>query len=349
MKTSLVNIAENQESLWSQANKEIEQKQNQTQQQAEEGAVIPGQPLPGSSLSLNDLWRSIRESMKQVADSVSGSGQEKVATKKGLIELQKNSQIEMLNERAAQLEEQKKAQQTQGILGKIAMALGFVAAIIMAPFNPVMAAIMIGGMVASLVIPKIADEIMKATGVDEKTRSIVKMGLDIAIGLGTMLLSFNPAGIASSAGKAIAGGAAKAAALVKRGVDAAKTLKSFTAISSKVGSLVEKIRKTAQPLVDKIQDFAKGGQIAAARIGQASSVGSNITSVVSTGYGIKTADISKQMEVNEAKQDELQTRIEQILKMLDQAMRAIAHSFESLIKTNEDFRGFNKTITSIHM
>lgn len=61
-----------------------------------------------------------------------------------------------------------KAQQTQGILGKIAMALGFIAAIIMAPFNPVMAAIMIGGMVASLVIPKIADEIMKAAGVDEK-------------------------------------------------------------------------------------------------------------------------------------------------------------------------------------
>lgn len=349
MKTSLFNIAEKQESLWYQANKEIEQKQNQTQQQAEEGAVTPGQPLPGNSLSLNDLWRSIHESMKQVADSVSGSGQEKVATKKGLIKLQKDSQIEMLNERAAQLEEQKKTQQTQGILGKIAMALGFVAAIIMAPFNPVMATIMIGGMVASLVLPKIADEIMKATGVDEKTRSIVKMGLDIAISLGTMLLSFNPAGIASSAGKAIAGGAAKAAALVKRGVDAAKTLKSFTAISSKAGSLAEKIRKTAQPLVDKIQDIAKGGQIAAARIGQASSVSSNITSLVSTGYGIKTADISKQMEVNEAKQDELQTRIEQIIKMLDQAMRAVAHSIESLIKTNEDYRGFNKTITSIHM
>lgn len=48
------------------------------------------------------------------------------------------------------------------------------------------------------------------------------MGLDIAIGLGTMLLSFNPAGIASSAGKAIVGGAAKAATLVKRGIDAAK-------------------------------------------------------------------------------------------------------------------------------
>ncbi|MCX8870166.1 type III secretion system translocator protein VopB2 [Vibrio parahaemolyticus] len=349
MKTSLVNIAENQESLWGQANKEIEKKQNQPQQQAERGSVVPGQPLPGSSVSLNDLWRSIRESMKQVADSVSGSGQEKVATKKGLIELQKDSQIAMLNERASQLEEQKKAQQTQGILGKIAMAFGFIAAIIMAPINPVMAAVMIGGMVASLVIPKIADEIMKSAGVDEKTRGIVKMGLDIAIGLGTMLLSFNPAGIASSAGKAIAGGAAKAAALVKRGVDAAKTLKSFTAISSKAGGLAEKIRKSAQPLLDKIQEFAKGGQMSAARIGQASSVGSNVTSLVSTGYGIKTADISKQMEVNQAKQDELQTRIEQVLKMLDQAMRSVAHSFETLIKTNEDYRSFSKTMTSIHM
>lgn len=87
----------------------------------------------------------------------------------------------------------------------------------------------------------------------------------------------------------------------------------------------------------------------AARIGQASSVGSNVTSVVSTGYGIKTADISKQMEVNQAKQDELQTRIEQVLKMLDQAMRSVAHSFESLIKTNEDYRSFSKTMTSIHM
>ncbi|GHW44606.1 putative secreted protein EspD [Vibrio cholerae] len=349
MKISLVNIAENQESLWGQANKEIEQKQNQPQQQAEEGSVVPGQPLPGSSLSLNDLWRTVRESMKQVAESVSGAGQEKVATKKGLIELQKDSQITMLNERASQLEEQKKAQQTQGILGKIAMALGFIAAIIMAPFNPVMAAIMIGGMVASLVIPKIADEIMKAAGVDEKTRGMVKMGLDIVIGLATMVLSFNPAGIASSAGKAIASGASKAAALVTRGVDAVKTLKSFTAISSKVGSLAEKVRKTAQPLLDKIQEFAKGGQKTAARIGQASSVASNATSVISTGYGIKTADISKQMEVSQAKQDELQTRIEQVPRMLEQAMRTVAHSFESLIKTNEDYRSFSKTMTSIHM
>lgn len=91
-------------------------------------------------------------------------------------------------------------------------------------------------------------------------------------------------------------------------------MKSFTAISSKAGGLAEKIRKSAQPLLDKIQEFAKGGQMSAARIGQASSVGSNVTSLVSTGYGIKTADISKQMEVNQAKQDELQTPGEQVLK-----------------------------------
>lgn len=349
MNVSLVNIAENQESLWSQANRDIEKKQTQTQQQAEQGAVIPGQPLPGSSVNLSDLWRSIKESMKQVAESVSSGAQDKVATKKGLIELQKDSQIQMLNERAEKLEEQQKAQKTQGILGKIAMALGFLAAIVMAPFNPVMAAIMIGGMVAGLVIPKIADEIMKSAGVAESIRSKVKMGLEIAIGLGSMILSFNPGSIASSAGKAIASGAAKAATVVKKGLDAAKTMNSFAAISSKASNLADKVRKTAQPLLDKIQDFAKGGQMSAARIGQASSVGSNVTSVVSTGYGIKSADVSKQLEVKQAQQDELQTRIEQVLKMIEQAMRAVSNAFQSLADVNAAHRSFTKTINAIHM
>lgn len=167
MRSSLVSNLE-PVALWSQANEEIEKAQNKPQEFAESGAVVPGQPLPGSSVSLNDLWRVIKDSMKDVAEAVSGTGQENVATKKGLIQIQKDSQIEMLNERASQLEEQKKAEQKQGIWGKIAMALSFVAAIIMAPFNPVMAAVMIGGLIASLVIPKIADEIMKAAGVDEK-------------------------------------------------------------------------------------------------------------------------------------------------------------------------------------
>lgn len=349
MNVSLVNITENQESLWSEANREIEKKQTRTQQQAEQGAVIPGQPLPGSSVNLNDLWRLIKESAKQVAEAVSSGGQDKVATKKGLIALQKDSRIQMLNERAQKLEEQQKTQKTQGILGKIAMALGFLAAIVMAPFNPVMAAVMIGGMVASMVIPKIADEIMKAAGVAENIRDKVKMGLEIGIGLISMILSFNPANIASSAGKAIASGAAKAATAVKKGLDAAKTLNSFAAISSKASNLADKVRKTAQPLLDKIQEFAKGGQLSAARIGQASSVGSNVTGVVSTGYGIKSADIAKQLEVKQAKQDELQTLIEQVLKMLEEAFRAVTRSFESLADVNSAHRSFTKNINAIHM
>ncbi|EGQ8138016.1 VspD [Vibrio parahaemolyticus] len=348
MRSSLVSNLE-PVALWSQANEEIEKAQNKPQEFAESGAVVPGQPLPGSSVSLNDLWRVIKDSMKEVAEAVSGTGQENVATKKGLIQIQKDSQIQMLNERASQLEEQKKAEQKQGIWGKIAMALSFVAAIIMAPFNPVMAAVMIGGLIASLVIPKIADEIMKAAGVDEKTRGYVKLGLDLAIGIGSAILSFNPANIASSAGKAIAGGAAKVGAFVSKTMNAAKALKSFSSISSKAGNIVNKMKKMVEPLLNKIQDFAKGGQMATSRISQASSVASNVTSTVSMGYGVKSADVAKDLEIAQAKQDELQTRIDQVLMMLEQALRSVSHAFESLFKTNEDQREFTKAMSSIHM
>ncbi|WP_322619495.1 MULTISPECIES: VspD [Shewanella] len=311
----------------------------------------PNQPLPGSAVGVSNsqLWRMVQESMKLAASAFSGTGKENSEAKKTLIELQKNTQIDSLNERMAQIEEQKQAQKSQGIWGKIAMAFGFLAAIVMAPFNPVMAAVMIGVMIAAIVLPKIVDKILQAAGVSEEIRGYVSMGLEIAIGIIGMVVSFNPGNFLASASKAAASGAAKVANLVDKAVDALNTFKSFTTLSTKIQNTVNKIMKFIEPLLDKLKSFAVGGEKLTAQIGQASSVGSNLTSVVSSGYGIKSADITKDLEIAQAEQEELATRIQQILMMLSQALRAVSHAFESLFKVNSDQREFNDKIISINM
>lgn len=314
-------------------------------------SAMPNQPLPGNSIGVSDseLWRMVQESMKLAAEAVSGTGKENSEAKKTLIDIQKKTQVDALKERMAQIEEQKQAQKTQGIWGKIAMGLGFLAAIVMAPFNPVMAAVMIGFMIASIVVPKIVDKIMEASGVSEEIRGYVSMGLEIAIGVISMVVSFNPGNMMATAGKAVASGAAKVATMVDKAVDAVKTLKSFSTISTKIQSMVNKAMKLIKPLLDKIKSFASGGEKLAPKIAQASSVGSNLTSVVSSGYSIKSADVTKDLEVAQANQEELETRIQQILAMLNQALRAVSHAFESLAKVNSGQREYNEKIISISM
>jgi len=107
--------------------------------------------------------------------------------------------------------------------------------------------------------------------------------------------------------------------------------------------------KLVQPLLDKIKSFVSGGEKLTSKIGQISSIGSNITSVVSGGYGIKSADVTKNLEIAQANQEELETRIQQILTMLNQALRAVSHAFESLFKVNSDQREYNDKMISINM
>lgn len=454
-------------------------------------SALPNQPLPGSSVSLSALWRLVEAQMKEVANAVSGTAKENSEAKKSLIEVQKESRISQLKDRESQIEEQKKAEKKKSFWGKLGMALGFIAAIVIAPFNPVMSAVMIGTMVAAIVVPKIADEIMKAVGVPEETREKVKMGLEIGIGLVGMLLSFNPAqlikNIATTAtkaaakaaslvdravdalrsilaninpaklaalfGKSAANGATKATKLLDTAVDALKAFKttlvnttkqalqkaadtvtkvmnqalealnqlkaSFikaldttsdavksvgTALKEQLVSLIKAVDKVPSvmddfaasvknlypanmlnklsEITDKMSDmlntikamrpsqlFNKAKQmlddvveslkdlmtnsekasLRATRVNQVMEVSSNATSVVSTGYGVKSADISKDLEVAQAKQEELETRIQQILTMLSQAMRTVTHAFESLYKTNSDHREFNEKMISITM
>ncbi|MDL5027031.1 MULTISPECIES: hypothetical protein [Vibrio] len=457
-------------------------------------SASPNQPLPGSSVSLSALWRLVEAQMKEVANAVSGTGKENSEAKKSLIEVQKESQISQLKDRESQIEEQKKADKKQSFWGKLGMALGFIAAIVIAPFNPVMSAIMIGTMVAAIVIPKIADEIMKAAGVPEETREKVKMGLEIGIGLVGMLLSFNPAQLVKNIAKTAATAAAKAASVVDRAVDAMMSLRSIlanmnpaklaallgksaangatkatklldtavdalkafkttlvnttkqalqkaadtvtkvmnqalealnqlkasfikaldtasdavksvgTALKEQLASLTKAVDKVSSvmddfaasvknlnpanmlnklsEITDKMSDMlntikamrpsqllnkakqmlddvveslkdlmtnSEKASLRATRVNQVVEVSSNATSVVSTGYGVKSADISKDLEVAQAKQEELETRIQQILTMLSQAMRTVTHAFESLYKTNSDHREFNDKMISITM
>jgi hypothetical protein len=314
-------------------------------------SVKPNQPLPGNAIGVSDsqLWRMVRESMKLVAEAVSGTTKENTQTKLTLIELQKNTQINALNERMAQIEEQKQAQKSQGIWGKVAMAFGFLAAIIMAPFNPVMAAVMIGVMIAAIVVPKIVDKIMEAAGVSEEIRGYVSMGLEIAIGVIGMIVSFNPGNFLASAGKAVASGAAKVATMVDKAVDVLNTFKSFSTISTKIQNTVNKIMKFIEPLIEKIKSFADGGEKVAAKIGQVTTISSSTSSVVSSGYAIKSADITKDLEIAKANQEELDTRIQQMLMLLSQALRALGAAFDSLFKVDSDQREYTNQIRSINM
>ncbi|EJL6463812.1 hypothetical protein NMR75_003734 [Vibrio cholerae] len=468
--------------------------QRQPAQRAAVSDMTPNQPLPGSAVSLNALWRLIEDAMKEVANATSGTGKENSAAKKSLIDVQKESQIKQLKDREKQIEDQKKAQAKQSFWSKFTMALGFIAAIVIVLFNPAMAAmaaIMIVTMVASIVIPKIADEIMKLAGVPQNVRDKVKMGLEIGIGIVGMLVSFNPAQLvknvakmaadtaikaatmvertmvalrsllvnlnpaklAAMLGKSAASSASKATKLLDTAIDALKAFKTtalnatkealskaankvsevvehalnaikqmkatlLKALDSAVDSIksagsalkeqltslskaVDKVSasiddllanlKSLSPsnlmnkmsqMVDKMSDLlnslkamrpsqlvTKAKQmlddvadalkdwmtnsdkvaLRTTRVNQAVEVSSNVTSVVSMGYGIQSADIRKDMEIAQAKQEALETQIQQILMMLSQAMRAVTHAFESLSKTSSDFREFNDKMISIHM
>ncbi|WP_318452412.1 hypothetical protein [Photobacterium leiognathi] len=468
-------------------------KQDMKAQSSAEEYVSPNQPLPGSSVSLNILWRLVEEQMKVVANAVSGTGKENSEAKKSLIEVQKESQIKQLKERESQIEEQKKSEKNQSFWSKLGMALGFIASIVILPFNPVMSAIMIGIMVATIVVPKIADRIMKAAGVPEDTREKIKMGLEIGIGLVGMLINFNPAQLvknvvqmatsaaakaASVADRAIntimnlrsilanlnpaklavilskstANGVSRASKLLDNAVDAFKAftkalingtkpaiqkaadkvtkvmeqvleslnelktycineLKSVCDTVKSIGSTLKDQLKSISKAVDKVlsifNDFAASvknlnpmnmlnklsevtdkmsdmlktikamrpsqllnkakrmlddavkslkdliknekAQLRAARVNQVMEVSSNTTSIVTIGYGVKSADISKDLEIAQAKQEELETHIQQILTMLSKAMRIVTHAFESLYKTNNDHREINNKMISIQM
>ncbi|AYV25046.1 hypothetical protein L1D61_25675 [Vibrio mediterranei] len=446
-------------------------------------SASPKQPLPGSSVSLSALWRLVEEQMKEVANAVSGTGKENSKAKKSMIEVQKESQISQLKERERKIEEQAKG----GFWSILGMALGFIAAIVIAPFNPVMSAIMIGTMVAAIVIPKLADQIMKAAGVAEKIREKVKMGLEIGIGLAGMLLSFNPvqlvknvanttatvaakvanrvidamtslrsllanlnpAKLIAMLGKSAANSASKATKLLDTAVNALKAFKttlvsgsklvvqkaadtvtkvmsqaletlnqlkaSFVkvldaaksagiALKEQLASLIKAVDKASSVLgdfaasvknlnpanmlnklseiTDKISDMLKTvkamrpsqlldkakqmlsdaveslkdlitnsekASLRASRVNQVMEVGSNAASVVSIGYSVKSANISKDLEIAQAKQEELETRIQQILTMISQAMRSVTQAFESLYKTQSDHREFNGKMISINM
>ncbi|AWS50747.1 type III secretion system translocon subunit SctE [Providencia rettgeri] len=311
----------------------------------------PNQPLPSinSSLSEAELWRVVSSSFKELAEGVSGTAKENSDAKKALINVVRDSQVAQLKERTEQLEKQAEAEKKKGIWGKIGMALGFIAAIIVAPFNPVMAAVMVGTMVAAIVVPKVMDKVLQAFGVDEKVRKWVSVSLEVLIGVVGAVLSFNPAKVMTSIGKVAASAAAKVANTATKAVDALKTFRAFSAISQKVQHIVNKALKMIEPLTTKIQEFAKGGQLATARVGQLTSAASDFTSVVSSGYSIKSASVVKDLEVAQATQEELETRLQQIQIMLDTAMKAMTHAFESLFDTKDAERKFAQKAISIHM
>ncbi|EKN4037957.1 VspD [Yersinia enterocolitica] len=320
-----------------------------TEKKSLQPTTSPGQPLPGSAISENELWRMLTEAAKILANGMSGTAKENSEAKKMLIATLKDAQIAQLNERMEQLEKQAAAEKKKSFWSKLGMALGFVAAIIMAPFNPVMAAVMIATMVAAMVIPKVVSKILEACGVDEKIRKWIDISLQVIIAVVGAVLSFNPGNIMAAASKVAASAATKVASVVEKTITALKSFKAFSTMSQKTHSIINKALKLLEPLISKIQEFSKGGQLTAARIGQATSVSSDITSVVSTGYAINSASITKDLDISKANQEELETRFQQLQVLLNTAMQAVTKSFEALFSIKNDERQFNKNMLSIHL
>ncbi|PNQ54096.1 hypothetical protein C1141_17695, partial [Vibrio agarivorans] len=447
---------------------ETQSKQSVSTQSTATESITPNQPLPGSSVNLNALWRMVEEQFKEVANALSGTGKEHSDAKKALLDAVRDSQINQLKERESKIAEQQKAAKKSNFWSKLGMALGVLAALIVAPFNPVMAAVMIVTIVAAEVIPKVADKVMKAAGVPEDIRNKVKMGLEIGIGIVGMLLSFNPMQLIKNAAQIALTAPAKLAAACSRAADSIKALKtlisSLISIVTKSGpslgksgvslskarqlldsalntlkaaasnaakmtkqalqesletakqmmkevadiikefketaaTILESLKSTGTVLKEVLSNIAKStfsilddisstlknlnpiemvkelsgqmknvinsikpmlkqpsqllnkvkqmlddvfesfkdlltnsekARLRATRASQVMEVSSSTSSVVSAGYGVKSADIAKDLEIDEARQKELEARIQQILMMLDQALRSLNEVFQSI-------------------
>lgn len=315
----------------------------------EEGhkSITPNQPLPGSTMSDSELWRYINKWLSVVADAMSGVSKEAVANKKQLINEQAKATKDSIMDREKKLKDQMEAQKNASIWDKIGMALGVLAAIIVAPFNPVAAVVMIAVIVAAIVIPKIVDKVLEAAGVNKQIREWVKTGLEIGISLVGTVLSFNPAGIVTSIGKAAAAGAAKVAAIAEKIMSAANNIRALSSITTKVGNAVNKIMKLIKPLLDKIKSIAEGGAKVTSRIQQITSVASDISSVTSAAYGIKSSVSEKDRKIQDAKMEQLETIIQQIISFLNQIFKGGEASMELLGKNNQDSREYFDYATSI--
>ncbi|RTZ16646.1 hypothetical protein EJ063_07585 [Vibrio aquaticus] len=382
----------------------------------------PTQPLPGSSVELTELWRIVKAQMQLVVQSMSGTSADNNETKKTMIEVQRDNKIQELDKRMEDMKSQERSNKISNIFQKIGTAIGFLLAGLLAlvPGCQTVAAVMIVGLVASLVIPKAADAIMKACNVPEDTRAWVTMGLTIAIGVINAIASFDPKGLVTAAGKAVAtkvgaftsfvasaastattsvsasATAATAAAVAAKVAKAAsqvvdtimdflnnvlkllKSIKSITTISDKLSKATQNIMDVMQPIMNKINsigrflgkvadgavDFTKsafdefvkiidellsGSEKIISRLESFATAADLGTLTVQTGFSLKSSAIQKDLTISKAKQEAFEVRIGEIIKSLDEAMKAASRAFESLANINSSFSEFQKRNLQIHL
>ncbi len=308
--------------------------------------ATPEQPLLGSIVSLTALWRLVREQLTLVADATSGTAKESNESKKALIELQRDTQIEDLENRERNLVEQKKHATVMQILGGIMFALTLLAAIIMMPFNPVMAAIMIGTLVASIVIPIVVDKILEAVGVDKKIRDQVKMGLEIGIAMLGALLTFNPfaaiKNIVTAVGQAGKAGAQAAMAGLRSLPQAFANInwgqigKSASEAAAKAGA---KIAEMATELAKTMQTFfrslASGSKSAATSASSFADKWQNLKVIVqATAYTVGNAMKTAGTAAKEALKAAVETlrHADEILQGAMAAMRSAGQRFVEIMR-----------------
>ena len=224
----------------------------------------PSQPLPGSSVTLSELWRQLEESNKKVANAVSQTGEANSEAKKSLIDLQRDSTVDAIRQRSEDLKEQQKAEKKRGLFAKIGMALGVLAAVVSAvvTFGATAAAVAVAVVAVTLVVlPTVADKIMEACGVPEEKRQKIKMGLEIACAIAGLLIAFNPAKLMSGISQVATKAATKAATLAKQIsetlVNMLTKLKSvnFATLLGKSASTAQKATKLLDDAIAAVKSF----------------------------------------------------------------------------------------------
>ncbi|NUW68070.1 type III secretion system translocon subunit SctE [Vibrio coralliilyticus] len=347
---------------------------NQTKLKASQEVEIqrPGQPLPDSSVSLSALMRMVEEQFKKVADAASGTGESTSEAKKSLIEVNRQAQIDSMNERMADIEEQEKANKASGIFGIFTKIFTAVAIVVTAVFAPMVAVAMVATIIISKVLVEAADAIMKACGVPEETRAMVTMGIQILTTIISTILTFNPGNIAGKAGQV----AAKVAKSVSKAVSS--VVQTVTQAVSKAASMVSKVATKATNLLDKVMDSISSlkamtslssslhkaadkisdvidkvkrltSQEVADTVAKVAQVSAGVTTAGGAVCDIVSATITKEMEDDLAKEEERQSIIDQIMKLMETVFEYLQRVFQSLINAKSDNRQHARDLSQIHM
>ena len=301
----------------------------------------PSQPLPGSSVSVEQMWRMVSKSLQKLAIEKGGNSAEAVKNKKKLIESRRKEKVKSIREQAEKRAEAAEAKVASDALMWVGMGLAVGLACLFG--GPMAAVAVVAVMAASMAVVEAADKIMEAAGVDPETRAYVKMGIELAMMLATLPFG----GGAGAVGKLASMGAKGARALSK----VAKALPAVRAVCSAGGRAAAKGAKMAKSLtksiesgLGKMQKLMSDSNVSRTVLRRAGGVVQSGCAVGSAGAQMAGAVAQKDLKINKAEADKMEARIEMMLQLIDELIKSVNQYLESAVSVEADQRDFMQTL-----